>query len=397
MSSLSSKWIKEFQESLHYVHGKRLRGRRGESRLVRAFQEEVTKRPLRVDSVSPRNERVAQELRHRPPLPALFLQAALDEAPELARRRTLGDGACGLAEADRHHQRRPVGARPLREQREVAAVQLQNRQPQAPHVGRVRIVVTAVGHRVEPLRAHVSARAHVGVAGVERPPQHLAHPEVGDLDLPGGVDEEVGRLDVAVDDLAGMKLGQTEEGLAGDSRESGLGEGAATAAEQHVEGPAVHVLEEECDVAGRGGDDGVEADDVVGVDRPAEDVDLAVHLAAKRDVSSVGVHHLERVQGGGAAVADLIDGSPVAVAENPDLLEVREPELGRRRGGGGGRGRGGGEGRRHGAWRQQGREREAEAAVGGGAGVGELESEVEVREPSVADDGHADWGKSGLD
>lgn len=77
---------------------------RGESRrLVRVFQEEVTERPLRVDSVSPRNERVAQELRHRPPLPALFLQAAVNEAPELARRRTLGDRACGIAEADRHH------------------------------------------------------------------------------------------------------------------------------------------------------------------------------------------------------------------------------------------------------------------------------------------------------
>ncbi|KAF7822174.1 hypothetical protein G2W53_027629 [Senna tora] len=106
----------------------------------------------------------------------------------------------------------------------------------------------------------------------------------------------VGRLDVAVYDLV------------------------------RVEGPGIHVLHDDRHVAGGFLEEGVAADDVRRV-RPAVDVHLAADLAAD-DRVGVAVDDLEGVDGGGALVADLVDGAAVAVAEDLELLEYRREEIG---------------------------------------------------------------------
>src|SRR5205823_4898711 len=73
--------------------------------------------------------------------------------------------------------------------------QLVERSPQAIDVA------PRVGPAIEPLRRHVAQRAD-DVAGLGRTvaPLGLGQPEVGEPDSPLGVEQQVRRLDVAVED-----------------------------------------------------------------------------------------------------------------------------------------------------------------------------------------------------
>jgi len=54
---------------------------------------------------------------------------------------------------------------------------------------------------LDPLRRHVLQRPHEGVRKGSRVRDLPADPKVRDLDVPGGVQEDVLRLDVAVDEV----------------------------------------------------------------------------------------------------------------------------------------------------------------------------------------------------
>lgn len=247
-------------------------------------------------------------------------------------------------------------------------VKLQKGKAEAPDVARVPVVGSAIGVRVEPLGAHVRARADERVARVERAAHDLADAEIGDLDLHLPIHEEIRRLDVAVDDLVAVEVAEAFEHLPRDPGEEVLGERAGLAPEEAIERAAVHVLHDEADVAAGLLEDAVAADDVRRVGA-AEDVHLAEDLAADGGVA-VGLDDFEGVEGAGAAVADLVDGAAVAVAEDLKLLQIGEAvDVGRS---------GGGEGRR--------REREGEARAAVGCGVRQRELEVQVS--SFSDDCH---------
>ncbi|KAK4750828.1 hypothetical protein SAY87_004310 [Trapa incisa] len=204
------------------------------------------------------DERVAEELLRRPPLARVLLEAALDEVSKLLRCPRWR--ARRVPEADGAHQCGPVWPLPRPGRHgEVAEIELQQ-----------------------------GARADVGVAGVEGPAHDLADPEIGDLDLHFPVHEEIRGLDVAVDDLVGVEDG--------------------------VEGADFHILHDDGEAAtARLLDDTVAADDL-GVISAAEDLHLAVDLASDDGVAVVTLDHLESVDGGGAAVADLVDSAAVAVS-----------------------------------------------------------------------------------
>ncbi|KAL8171194.1 hypothetical protein V2J09_022998 [Rumex salicifolius] len=185
----------------------------------------------------------------------------------------------------------------------MAQVELQKGKAQAPYVPRVSVVVGPVCIRVKSLRAHVGARAH-----------------------------EIRRFDVAVDDFLGVEVVEAVEDLARHAGELGFGE-PAVSPELGVEGAGVHVLHEDGEVVGVSGEieDLVAADDVGGVRSP-EDVTLPEGAAADCRVGAA-VDHLERVDGAGGAVLNLVDGAAVAVSEHAEFLVLGQG------GGGGGGGR----------------------------------------------------------
>ena len=133
-------------------------------------------------------------------------------------------------------QLEPVGRVEGRPERQ----QLVERQPQRVDVG------PGVPLAPEPLGGHVAERAQ-DVAGVGQPlVLALGQAEVGDPDDPRVVEQQVGRLDVAVDDAAGVGVGQPLRRLAADlghapeelspaARE--LDGRDLTAARQHGRGP----------------------------------------------------------------------------------------------------------------------------------------------------------------
>ena len=123
------------------------------------------------------------------------------------------------------------------------------------------------------------------------------------------------------------------------------------------------------------------ADDEGGIGGAAEDLSFGSDAAARGGVGP-GVDDLERVNRGGALVADLVDGAAVSVAENFELLDVAGG-YGVTAGCGGGE-FGGGVGCCGGSG---GREREARAAFGG---FGEGEAEIGVA--AVANEGHGGYG-----
>ena len=89
-----------------------------------------------------------------------------------------------------------------RVERRAEREQLVERQPQGVDVG------PGVPLAPEPLGGHVAERAQ-DVAGLGQPVVlPLGQAEVGDPDHPLGVEQQVRRLDVAVDDPAGVGVGQ---------------------------------------------------------------------------------------------------------------------------------------------------------------------------------------------
>ncbi|CAM0872081.1 unnamed protein product [Alopecurus aequalis] len=295
--------------------------RRAVRRLVaqlRRLRDERGEGALRLLCVPLVDERVLEQLGDGRAPPGILLEAPRHEVPELLRRR--GRRLRRLAEAYGAHEGGPV--RPLAggEEREVAQVKLEDCQPEAPHVGGVRVVVAGVALRVEPLRGHVGGRADVGRAGVETPPQNLAGAEIRNLDLAGCADEYVGRLEVAVHDAERVHGVEAEERLARDGGDRALLHGAAELAEEAGEGASAHELERQrCRLLGRGRrDHGVEADDVRHVGGEHEDLGLA------GGGGLLGGEELEREGLRCPAVARLVDGAAVALAEEGDLLVVGE-------------------------------------------------------------------------
>lgn len=78
--------------------------------------------------------------------------------------------------------------------------------------------------RVEPLRAHVRARADVGVAGIQSSLHDFANAEIGDFNLHFLIDQNIGGLQIAVDDFVGVQVFKAAEDLVADFGEEGLGE-----------------------------------------------------------------------------------------------------------------------------------------------------------------------------
>lgn len=92
-------------------------------------------------------------------------------------------------------------------------VKLQDADPKAPNIAGVGVVLALIEIGVDPLRAHVGYGPHRGVAGVHRLRQDSAHTEIGNLDLISIVDQEIRRLDVAVDDAPSVEVSQAGEDL----------------------------------------------------------------------------------------------------------------------------------------------------------------------------------------
>ena len=102
-----------------------------------------------------RNERVAQQLRRRPPLRRIPLQAARDEVLELQRRSRRG--LRRLRHADCDHEAGPIPL-PAHREGKSAQVELQTTHPKAPNISGVPIVLAVIEIRVYSLRTHVRDR-----------------------------------------------------------------------------------------------------------------------------------------------------------------------------------------------------------------------------------------------
>ena len=102
-----------------------------------------------------RNERVPQQLRGRPPLRRIPLQAARDEVPELPRRSRRG--LRRLRHADCAHEAGPIPL-PANREGKSAQIKLQNTHPKAPNISGVPIVLAVIEIRVYSLRTHVRDR-----------------------------------------------------------------------------------------------------------------------------------------------------------------------------------------------------------------------------------------------
>ena len=264
---------------------------------------------------------MGKKLRHGRPPAIVFVQARGDEAPELRRRRAVGQRR-RLDEADGAHERRPVRLLPGGEQGVAAHEELQDSDPEAPHVGGAGVVVPAVRLRVEALRAHVRGGAHVRRAVIAGVGEHPGDAEVGDLDLPGRGGEEVRGLDVEVHDAAGVEVGQPGQRLRRHLRERRLRERSAPGPDR-VERPAVRQLKEQGHVAGAGRRQDRVAPDDERRGGPAQDFGLGGGGGVAL------VQDLERVERARLAVPHLVHGAAVPAAQDGEPVEVGEAELAR--------------------------------------------------------------------
>ena len=142
----------------------------------------------------------------------LSLQTTGDKVPKLPRhigwhlrRRQHTNGA---------HQARPIPL-PRNCEQESAHVELKNANLETPYIPSVRIVLPIIQIDVDPLWTHVGDGAHRGATRVDGLHQDYRDPEVGDLNLVPRVEQEVQRLDVAVNDVSPVQVGEFSEDLAG--------------------------------------------------------------------------------------------------------------------------------------------------------------------------------------
>lgn len=199
---------------------------------------------------------------------------------------------------------------------ESPEIELEDAHPQAPNVARVAVVLAFVEIRVDPLGAHVSDGPNRGVARIHGLLQDPAHAEVRDLDLLPHVDQEIGRLDVAMDDPTAVEVREPAEGLAGQ-----IGEVLLSRDLQTLERAPVHELEQDLDLA-------VVVEHVVALDHVrvvhiAEDLDLAADLAPDR-LLVVTVDHLQRVELPRRPVDHLIDRTAGAASDSAHALQLVE-------------------------------------------------------------------------
>ncbi|KAM1592012.1 hypothetical protein TB1_035282 [Malus domestica] len=126
-------------------------------------------------------------------------------------------------------------------------------------------------------------------------------------DLVKGHGRAIWGLDIAVDDLPPVEIGEAAEDLPGQ-----IGEGLLVPDVLALQRPAVHVLEQDLDLA-------VVVEQVVALDDVgfidvAQDFDLAADLVEGFDLV-VAVNHLERVKTARGAVDDLVDGGIYKIQE----------------------------------------------------------------------------------
>jgi hypothetical protein len=130
------------------------------------------------------------------------------------------------------------------------------------------------------------------------------------------VDEEIGRLDVAVHDVATMEVGEPGENLAGKIRELRLARDVGA-----LQGPPIHEPQEHLDFAVVV--EHVVALDHVGVVHVPEDLDLRADLTAHKVL--VGpADDLERVDAVRGAMDHLVDGAAAVAADAVGSIQLRE-------------------------------------------------------------------------
>ncbi len=205
--------------------------------------------------------------------------------------------------------------------------------PQGPDV---RAVVDVL-HRARLLRRHVEwraqdrpgagepARGAVG-ADVARVAADLGHAEVEHLDDARALlalgEEDVGRLDVAVEDAGLVRLGHADARLGGDAQRHVRPQGAQ-APEHVLQVLADEVLQHHVGARGLGIDAGVEAaGDVLGVDGPGR---LRLALEAGQHGDAVGQVLVDDLDGDHAAAARVLGGVDRAHATGAE--EALDPVL----------------------------------------------------------------------
>lgn len=204
---------------------------------------------------------------------------------------------------------------------ESPQVELQNAHSQTPYIPCVTIVLSLVQICVYPLWAHVRDGSNGGVAGIHCLREDSRDPKVGYLHLALRIDEQIGGLDVPMNNPPSVEVAESGENLAGEIREGGF--------VRHV-GPfqrsSVHVLEEDLNLAIVIGQ--TVAFNHVGVVDVAEDLDLATHLEAD-GVLVVAVNHLQSIELARRTVEDLVDRAAAPTPDAVDALQLGEGERSR--------------------------------------------------------------------
>jgi len=119
---------------------------------------------------------VSQELSSSPSVASILVQTAIDEVPEIGRRR--GRRRRGIPVTNCAHQGWPVWLLAGCQKREMPYIALQQTQPQAPYIPRVSVIPSTVGIGVESLGAHVSTGTDISIAGIQCLRQNSANPKV---------------------------------------------------------------------------------------------------------------------------------------------------------------------------------------------------------------------------
>ena len=259
----------------------------------------------------PQDEGMVRDGGEGHPLPGILLQQAADEVLGI-----LGDAA-GEAEVDAGDAT-VRGRMSLGLEGRSADEELVQEDAEGPDVDHL-VVLPPLDH----LGGEVVEGAAQGVAaggrGVDRPA------EVGDLDLALRPDEEVLRLDVAVDDVLRVAVGQ---GLAevGDVPGRGaLGEPAAVG-QFLVQLASGTVLEDEVDALLV--EEVAEHPEDVAVAQVGLDLDLAAELMLDAGLEELGLlQHLEGDDVLGPLLPGQVDGAELAPAEGLADLEVVEGPL----------------------------------------------------------------------
>ena len=263
----------------------------------------------------------------------------------LARGARLGlRGAAGVAqraqlgrvELGRQLRRRPLRERHqqlvLRRGQRVAALRaLERDDADGPQVGGERVVVA-----LHPLGRHVRGRADERLRHRHRLLQLLGDPKVGDAHRARRVEQDVGRLEVAVDDALRVQVLQPAQHLQQDVREDALRQPhhdrpalalrrlvqLLVGGEQLLERAAVHVAEREVHLPLEV--EGVEEGHEVRVRQPDQHADLVEQLVPLRLVADVD--RLERQQLAGRLVLRQPHGAAGAGPERLQRLELLERE-----------------------------------------------------------------------